>query len=38
MVGGGGGGGGGAMSTNLLKNGFLTNRLLFGNTKVCCYN
>ena len=32
-----GGGGGVDTSTLLLKNGILTNCLLFGNTKVCCY-
>ena len=38
--GGKGGGGGGkhvSISFFLYKNRFLTNRLLFGNTKVCCY-
>ena len=35
----GGGGGGGWMHPQvLLKNGSLTNCLLFGNTKVCCYS
>ena len=42
-LGGGGGGGGGGRercmhSQVLLKNGFLTNCLLFGNTKVCCWH
>ena len=37
--GGGGGGGGGWINPQvLLKNGFLTNCLLFGNTKVSCHN
>ena len=38
MVGGGGGGGGWIHPQVLLKNGFLINCLLFGNTKVSCYN
>ena len=37
--GGGGGGGGGSISPQvLLKNAFIINHLLFGNTNVCCYN
>ena len=32
------GGGGGVYSQVLLKNGILTNCLLYGNIKVCCYN
>ena len=35
---GGGGGGGGILPEFFLKNEFLTNCSLLGNTKVCCYN
>ena len=40
---GGGGGGGEGVVVNtftyfFVKNGFLRNSLLYGNTKICCYN
>ena len=39
VVGGGGGGGGGGIHSHIfVKNGFLTNSLWYGNTKLCCYN